>query len=410
MPPVPPGDDDEFGDVYGDLSQAVPVADPRRRDFAPWHHPVKQLVRDRQWAEQTRRLLRARPASEAPLRYFTLPGADFFDVRVLSTVCQEFGVRVEYFGFDAARRRGDGSDDDPGLQGPPTTAESALRQAGRVTPDSVVVPDRLETIVVADSQASFRLSQQRHFDVVNLDACSHLTFSPPGRSETTFDALQRLLAHQMVGRTPWLLFVTTRIDPALFGAPGDTFKRAIEANLEVSSDVFGPALADALGTPLSELTGALGATWSTHDVNFAKLYVVGFGKYLTQFFLGQPNHPARVELKSTYAHRVWSDEPDMLALAFLITPENPPPLQPSTGGTVTTAALEPERAARIARRVKGIRDLDAVQDVLPDAFKGAVQGTLDLLKSGAYDTAAWVEWLANHGERPVTLDVDEYSL
>ena len=364
--PTSPESDEEAQDdilaIYGrpesypvDLAQAV----EQRRSFRPWHHPVKQIVRVRQWAALTKRLLETRPHGNPRfLRYFTLPGPDLLDVRVLADVCDPLGIRIEYFGFDAGTSNpADDADlaEDQSADANWVTAESSLLQAGRITPDAVIYTDRLEDIAVPDSHAAMQLRQRPAFDVVNIDACDHLAYAPKGRTRNTFDALNALLQHQMGAKSPWLLFITTRAVPSLLGQPGIQFQAAITQNLCVPQGTFGASLAACLDVDESKLAAELNSIWGKQDARFLKLYSVGLGKFLLQFFHAQPNLPANVELASIYAYRVHCEEPDMLALAFRITPDAPRVFPPNVGGAVAVPALEPARATKVATQARKLR-------------------------------------------------------
>ena len=315
------------------------------------------------------------------------------------------GVRIEYFGFDVGAE----PQTSPDLEGTYSkgawiNAESALRQAGRITADALILPDRLEDLALDHSQASSQLRQRATFDVINIDACDHLAYRPRGRQHNTFDALQALLKHQMTSKAPWLLFMTTRATPDLLGEPGLSFQTAVNQNiLQVLGD-FCEKLADCIGADPGKLASALTDVWGKHDVKFLKLYSIGLGKFLLQFFHMQPNLPADVELASCYAYRVHSDEPDMLALAFRITPGPTRVFRPGVGGAAVVPNLEPARAARIASQATKLQDLDSALSAEPEVRKEAVDGTETLLASANYDVTAWKQWLANRQRRPMVIE------
>lgn len=403
---------DDILSVYGSPesgSETFTQLAEQHRDFAPWHHPVKQIVRIEQWAALTKKLLNERHGGPPNvLRYFTLPGKDLFDIKVLSDICKPLGVRIEYFGFNSGVATS-GDDGTPieaeahSVNGAPwVSAESALRQAGRVTSDAIIHSDRLEDIALEHSHAATQLRQRAPFDVINIDACDHLAYAPKGRDRNTFDALQALLCHQMSARNPWLLFLTTRVDPTLLGQPGLAFQHAIAQNLSAHpSSGFGAALAACLQAEDTKLASELITAWNIHDMRFLKLYSVGLGKFLLQFFCGQPNLPANVELASAYAYRVHKDEPDMLALAFRIIPDPPRVYPPSIGGAAAVPLLEPSRAIRVVHRATRICDIDEALKNEPVLRNTAITGTQELLESAHYDIAAWRDWLGKHERRPI---------
>ena len=386
--------EEDIKSVYGEISvETNPSRFALKKEFFAWHHPVKQVVRKGQWANLTEQLIREhREPDISVLRYFTLPGEDLLDVRALADVCLPRGIQIEFFGFNSAPDPGRGE-----------VASAALRQAGVITSNALVLPDRLEDIANRRSQAAFRLSQCLPFDVVNIDACDHLAFRPSAQSGCTFDAIRALLNHQMDAKKDWMLFITSRADPDRLGEPAIEFQRAIDRNLEVSADGFGPVLAEAIEADPKLMATELAKTWTSRGHKFLKLYSIGVGKFLLQFFHNQPNLPAKVRLVSACAYRVHGNEPDMLSLAFRISPERRQPFPPDVGGAVIIPSLEPERAIHVARRAQKLRDLDRELRERPEVSAPAIQGSAELLRAAGYDIPAWRKWLAEHPERPMTI-------
>lgn len=402
-------DAEDIEAIYGIQGEETPgLAElvEMRQDFAPWHHPVKQIVRARQWAALTERLLEQRPQG-APrvLRYFTLPGADLLDVRALAGVCEPLGVKIEYFGFNSGSVLADTGEAASGSTRTAAwvMAESALRQAGRITENALILEDQLEDIAETGSQASIQLQQRGTFDVINIDPCDHLAYCPKGRTKNTFDALEALLKHQMGATSPWLLFVTTRVSPQLLGQPGVVFNNAIMQNLNVPGSGFGASLCECISANAARILTEINSVWATHDERFLKLYSVGLGKFLLQFFHGQPNLPANVELASVYAYRVHSDEPDMLALAFQISPDPRRVFPPQVGNSVAFPDWESVRAVNVAKRAMHLEDIDGLLAANAYIRNEAVVGTKSLLLSASFDIAKWAEWLAAHKHRPMTV-------
>jgi hypothetical protein len=393
----------DLADIFGDDYDAAqePEFRTRRTAFAPWHHPVKQLVRSSQWQQLVDRLVADNAFDGTILRYFTLPGPDLLDVRVIAEKCEPRGIQIEYFGFDATMQEVE-------VSTVRIETESALRQAGRITDSAVVLPDRLEDIAVGQSQAARQLGSRQPFHVINIDACDHLAYSPEGRQRSTFDALQALLRHQMVATRPWLLFVTTRAEPGLLAGPGDVMRQCIDDNLAHGGG-FGAALATAIEASEEIVKNALLDCWANHDHRFLKLYAIGLGKFLLQFFHAQPNHPANVELASACSYRVFGEQPDMLALAFRVTPDGPVVFKPGQALAVK-AAVEPARAVSVARRALALRDLDSELDANAEVRLKMARSSALLLRGSNYDIGAYRHWLANHPRRPLDLSLEQLGV
>jgi hypothetical protein len=405
---APNSDDEEHapdyvGNVYSNTATSPPLVRPAKKTkFAPWHHPVKQIVRDYQWGDLTFKLVQSREEeTRGTLRYFTLPGADLLDVRYLSKKLEAHNSKIEYFGFNQGQPDADLSAVEA-EKGTYFSAETALRQAGKTTGNAVVLPDRLEDIANPSSQAANRLRQQGVFDVVNIDACSHLGFIPEGRTQSLFDAMGALLAHQLRAEQPWLLFVTTRAAPDLLGAPALTLQSAINDNIKLHPDEFGAAVAACINGGIQTLAGDLNKSWGQPGEAFLKVFVLGVAKYLLQFFHGQPNLQAKVELASAYAYRVHGDEPDMLSLAFRISPAGLKVHPPTAGGAVVGESLELKAALAAVARVSNLWLLDGSLDD-EEIKSDAVLGTVDLLSAADYDIEAWEAWLRTHKIRPMLI-------
>jgi hypothetical protein len=396
---------DDAADVYGGDSSSF--AEPTFRDmsarpFLPWHYPVKQLVRDLQWGHLTRRLLRRRPAGAGILNYLTLPGADMLDVRVLSRHCHDLGTKVRYFGFDssAPKRRAASAhqitEDRSRVEAGWFASEAMLRQSGRITDDSVMVRGRLEDIVPLGSVARSHLTSRGPFDVVNIDACDHLAYRPPQREHSTFDALRTILEHQLLATQPWLLFVTTRVDPDLLDGFGEAFKSAIETNLVQFGATFAQELATTLQLDVDDLPGSLDAIWGQPGHEFLKLYTVGFGKHLLRLLQGQPNHPTKVELASCATYRVHGESPDMLSLAFRFIPMGPVLLETGQSGSVKVSPIEPALAQQVARQARKLLDLDEILRTDQTQRENATTSTASLLAECGYDVTSWELWCREH--------------
>ncbi|MBB1178036.1 hypothetical protein DSM05_02555 [Pseudomonas sp. FW305-3-2-15-E-TSA4] len=389
-------EDEDLIAVFGEDLATVPEPMPAdAAGFAPWHHPVKQVVRQKQWVSQVEVYLRDHVEQPRTLRYFTLPGPDMLDVRALATVCAPAGHKIEYFGFDSS-----GSDADSPQSAKRFKTEAALRQADVITDNIMVHPDRLEDIAVPGSHTAEKLKSQAAFDIVNIDGCDHLAFTPKGRQVTTYHALKVLLAHQAKRDEPWLLWITTRATPADLGDPMGDFQAAIRSNTQQSEEFIG-AIVETLGLTRNTYVAEMTELWSARDERFLKLFTIGLSKYLLQLLHEQPNHPANVELKSAYAYRVFADSPDMLAIAYKITPGPRRLLEP--GQAHQRQPLEVAHAVRVAERTRRLWNIDQAIQEDAELLELAVDGTVSLLAAADYDVEAWRQWVRDHHVRPLAI-------
>lgn len=393
--------DPDVEDAYGDIAeQETGSAARKKRDFAPWHHPVKQVVRRDQWGHQIERLIRDGHVSNATLRYFTLPGADMMDVRYLGNRLRglpEGPWRLEVFGFDRTAQE----PEEGGTSAEPE-ALSILRQDDLITMASQLVPGQLEEIAYPESVARRNLDRSGTFDVINLDACSHLCHQIGETRISLFAAFQRLMEHQLRRQLPWVLLITTRADKVNFsGPPAEGLRKAILNNIEKGGAVFMDALRATMKSESDAADGGAEAAWASKGEQFLKIFTIGFGKHLLQWFNTQFGRRSEVELKSTFAYRVAGDDPDMLALAFRVTPVRDAPLPAMNGGQIELPPTEPELGARIARRADRMMNVDARMEDDAKLRQSIIQEKANLLRAINYPIDAWIEWLKTHRIRPI---------
>lgn len=400
------GEGDYVDTVFGGTNppQTVVSTPANRTNFAPWHHPVKQIVRDYQWADLVRKLLSEQREGERrkSLRYFTLPGADLLDVRVLADAVADMGTRIEYFGFDSGYADQNASNVD--MTGTYLLAESALRQAGSISDRAEILRDKLEDIAQPGTHAAERLRQRGVFDVINIDACDHLGYKPTGRTVSIFEAIEKLLAHQLRAEEPWLLFITTRANVALLGVPATKLQYAIMRNIDAHQEGFSVPLAECIEADIGTIAADMAGCWTVQNLNFLKLFCVGLSKYLLHFYHAQQNLPTKVELASAFAYKVSGDEPDMLSLAFRITPKGLNVLAPSAGGATPLPTVELAHALGMIAKAKKLWDLDQAIAEDQTVRTDAVVGTEKLLSAANYDIPKWREWLRDLPIRPMVLD------
>ncbi len=191
-------DDDLLEDVDLGPLEHWPRDDAGRR-WKPWHRLRKQWVRDHIWHYWATELLRERPIKDRPLRYLTLPGPDFLDVRALHSALPE--TEIHFLGFDSV---GGGTQDQLVED---NIALNEVRSLPRIDQTSSVVRGRIER-VAAKTIGATELRKRGPFDIVNLDLCESI--APRTRKDTYFDAVGALFEVQRRAEGQWLLFLTFR--------------------------------------------------------------------------------------------------------------------------------------------------------------------------------------------------------
>tara|TARA_R100000687_G_C6451925_1_gene165736 strand:+ start:1543 stop:2757 length:1215 start_codon:yes stop_codon:yes gene_type:complete len=394
-------DEDEYLDrVFDTGAESYSPHHGLKTQFLPWHHPVKQIVRKYQWGNLTKRLFDERtPEHRGVLRYFSLPGKDLLDIRYLSDRLGEYSTKIEYFGFDSSLEKPEPSETEQPFPGD----ETALRQVGKITDNSIVLPDRLEDISEDRSQAAERLAREAPFDVVNIDACNHLTHIPTGRTKNLFAAFHTLLSHQFQAKQPWLLFLTTRVGPEFLGQPGEDFRAAIRKNIDEHPADFPVELGKCMNISPDNLDENLEGAWDNQGDQFLRAYSIGLAKHLLQFFHGQGNFQAKLHLNSVYCYRVVDGAPDMLSFAFTITPQPIRVNPPAANGQLLGDPLELGAAKRAIARVQRIWDLDDAIGNDDGLVEEIVEEAEGLLSMASYSIPDWKEWVRGHAVRPIAI-------
>lgn len=369
-------------------------------NFAPWHLPRKQWVRNRQWRECTNRLIRELQLGDRPLRYLGLPGTELLDLEVLANFCSESGIKFRYLGFNSGAQT-------PGQLTTQRLAEDLLKSISIVDPTSIVVADDILSLASKKSIAYRRLYGYESFDVINLDICDVFT-TRPGRP--VHSAVKNIVEFQVNSRTqPWLFFVTTAIDRGAVsvddvvqygGKFDDNLNRCAEFR-ELASHIVGQQV-NAPGLGSSAFANAQG-------IRFGKLLSVSIGKWLASLL----RHPVpwKVELKSCVCYRRGLPtlrvdeppipEPELFSLVFGIS-RLPQELKDPSGlaGLPTTEPLdwnEVERrmALQMARKAKEALDLDLHLQDQPEEYQRLTEEAAALLVLRDYDVTAYRTYVAS---------------
>lgn len=338
-----------------DQSEAVHALAPPK-EFAAWHHPRKQFVRIRQWCAEVRKLIpRLALGNGEPFRYLTLPGNELLDVRALHGVCAALDVKLRYLGFNSV---GPNTPEQIEL----ALSQSEVRGLSAIDEFSVVIEDRLETVANDRSPGSLRARQAGPFHAINLDLCDSIAFREIGHSKgSPLEATGKLLQLQLQATKPWLLFITTKAQPALVGDfARDGFMRVLNSNAEASEE-FRSKLADLVTVDLDQLDAELAAVWGNQDTKFLRLFCTGLGKWLLGI-LANAAPPRQLTLLSSCYYQSGPDGPDMLSLAFLCEAPPQPVNDPAAilpAATTSAMPSEVDCALQLTEGFTAMFDLDA---------------------------------------------------
>lgn len=369
---------------------AVPV---KLTSLLPWHRGRKQLVRENQWLRFSRQLIerhKDRPGFFQPgesgrdVRYLTLPGIDYLDVRQLADVCRGLGTSLTSTGFQS------GSESNPYVARA-QVREKSLIDDGYISPQSYTFPRQFQEIVHTTSPAYRDLKSRGPFHIVNIDACG--SFAPPTADHEIrlIDALYRIVEIQvelMAG--PWLLFLTTDVRPdSIARTTLDKLCDPIFANAEESSEFREEAIR-LLDSDKRDVREAAQSAAKKVGTPFLRLVSLGLAKW----FL----HLARVKAWEMKTHKPYcystrrkgDATPSMACLAFEFLP--PPPSLEDRFGVAYARPAEhagPEdTSVRAIQMVRKMINADARLCADRPLRERMIQNLYELLEEAGYARAA----------------------
>ena len=340
---------------------AVPV---ELNELFPWHKPRKQLVRERQWLRFSRQLidrekggheLRNPPEGDPEVRYLTLPGIDYLDVRQLADVCRVLGCCLTSTGFQAGGERN------------PHVARAQIREkslidAGHITADSYTFARRFEEITNTGSQAYRDLKRRGPFHIVNIDACGSIAAPAANHAQRLIDAVYRIVEIQLemtAGR--WLLFVTADARPGSVARETlDRLCNAIFNNAQENED-FRQRAVPLLDPEEADIRVAVRRASEKPGEAFLRLFSLGLAKWLLSLAQGG-NWDMRTHHPYCYSTMPGGDEtPSMACLAFEFLP--PPRGLPDPHGVARAqpapAAEREDTSVRAAEMIGGMANVDS---------------------------------------------------
>ncbi len=372
---------------------AVPV---KLDTLQPWHKPRKQFIRERQWIYFSRRLIDRElnspglqvPAGGVPeVRYLTLPGIDYLDVRLLADLCDEFGCLLTNTGFLAG---GEGNS----YIARAKVREDSLIKAGYITNESYTFERRFEDITSAQGQAYRELQRKGPFHIINVDACGSIAAPTAQHANRLIDAIYRLVEYQFANKSGrWLLFLTADVrqdslEPETLDRLCDAVLKNAEESAEFHEEVlslFDQNEAD-IGTVVEEASGS-------HGEKFLKLFSLSFAKWLLHLSISK-NWDMKTHSSYCYSTGTQgNDVPTMVCLAFEFLP---PPAGLEDQFQVVNAApviggQADDTSIRAVNKIAGMENLDCRMGLCNLLRASMVERTKELLQEAGYIASALAE-------------------
>lgn len=374
----PKDDADDFtSDIIGVDSYSFST--PSKKAFLPWHKPRKQFVRHDQWRYYINQLVTEHKVSEGRLTYFGLPGVDLLDIRYFgTTICEPHDIKLRFLGFDK------GAAPESEFQSEFNISYDEVSKTPSFDPQSEIIAFDLRELVDDESIAWQKTLEFGPYDVINLDLCDGVANEPSGEdSRTYYNAMSKLLTIQARRKTPWLLFLTTRVGQNyIHDETLKTFSGLYETNLrdcksfqKISEQKL------AIGDEKA-LQAALNASRGLQSV-----VLVGLCKWLLGLVLGQVP-PTIMEVKNIFGYRVneGAEAEDMVSIALRFDPTHDPLPDPTKlAASSATKPDECELASKAAKRVSGLIDVDAYLASQKSVKDEMIEAMCSLLESARYD-------------------------
>ena len=378
--------DDLTTDIVGITNYSY--SDRPEKEFKPWHRPRKQFVRHEQWFYYINELVTEHKPSDETLTYFGLPGVDLLDIRYFGTkVCEPQNLKLRFLGFDKE------ADPEGEQQAEFNISFDEISKTASFDPQSEIIAYDVRDLVDESSIAWQKTLDFGPYDVVNLDLCDGITKEPSGKdNETYYNAISKLLAVQVRRKSPWLLFLTTRVGKDhIHSSTLERFCDLYDSNLrsctafnDISRKKFSIA-------NKSELVAA-----TENGRGLQRITLVGLCKWFLGFSLRQVP-PTLMEVKSLLGYRVnkGAEVEDMVSMAIRFNPTHAAlPDANKLASTKATPPAECELATVAAKRVNGMIDVDeylSSQKIVRDEM---IESMCSLLETARYDIEKYKAWIA----------------
>jgi len=364
---------------------------PIEKTFKAWHKPRKQWVRQEQWFKETESLIRRLQLEGRPmLRYLSLPGEDMLDIRMIANLCKEKGLGLKCLGYDESAR---------GLTNQTEVNISWNEVSNNIVPTSTILPDNISVLKNVNSQAFRYVYEHGPFDIINLDLCGSVSCTDYPHNHQVLNNLCEYQANH--NREPWLLFITTRAEYEKVNIRDlPYYLNSLRENAKHSKK-FGGRLAEITGfdiysSDFSSDPSTLFEKCTGRD--FVRLFAAGFSKWLLR--LMSAGHNAwEVEMLDSCWYRVEDNQtpesfPNMLSLAFCLTPISVPLIDPSGLANSNPKADVDEKnlAMGILEKTDSFMDLDLKIDRNSSLYNELVERSANLLKEARYSVEQYAEW------------------
>ena len=187
-------DNNELEEIAGKISNIQTL----KKDFKPWHKPRKQWVRYCQWKNYLRSLLDENSYNDIKtIKYFSFPGEDCLDIKVLYEQCKEQNKSLYFQGIEADTIRTQ------------AIMSQIMDLDGIDSGSTLHAQSTFEEISAERSSLFEKITSGSPYNIINLDFMNSI-FSPNNGKET-MQAICKIIDRQLNQQyLKWQLYITTR--------------------------------------------------------------------------------------------------------------------------------------------------------------------------------------------------------
>lgn len=328
--------------------------------------------------------LRAQEYPQPEVRYLTLPGIDYLDVRQLADLCHECDCCLTSIGFQS------GGEHNPQVARA-QVREKSLIDARLITEESHTFPRRFEEVVHPANAAYLDLRNQAPFHIVNIDACGSIAAPTANHPNRLIDALFRVVELQVdTNSSRWLLFVTTDVRPESIDRQTLNRLYAVIFSNADTNDVFRDRAALLLAPGQTDIRAAVRIAAEQTGQAFLRLFALGVAKWLLDL-VKEKGWDVYTHHPYCYSTGPQHDEtPSMVCLAFEFLPP-PPGLEDRRGVTHAKPKRDQPRentAVRAALEVGNMIDADDEVRSDPNLRALLINDLHRLLEEAGYEREA----------------------
>lgn len=363
-------------------------------NWKPWHKPRKQWIRDNQWLKEIRKLKALLRLEDRPLSYFSLPGDDLLDFRLVASLCDTDNIKVKLVGFNDVSFC-------PTSSSAHYLARNQVFSQKNVVASSDIHTDDFKKISDTASVAHQIALKKGPYDIINLDLCD--SFSGENKNESYYNSTFKLLNFQANHRAePWIFLLTTRGDAKKVNIDDfNSFWSSINQNISMSSKFKESFFKDFINANETEISNFADFMKQQKSPSFEKTFGLSLCKWLLGIF--HTTRRWKMQLLDSYWYRTNSARksfPNMLSLAFVFFPISSPLTDPT--GLVGDSSQdffcnEEEQAFKIIDSMNRIQDIDSIIEKNQSELEKSIKNSEELLIDAGYETSSYAAWCYRDG-------------